>query len=146
MDEYRIVVDSREKKCLWHKNVIVKKLLVGDYSIEGYEDKISIERKTIIDLYQTLTFGHKRFKKEISRGLKYDYFAILIIGSFKDVLNKNFKGSEHTRIKGETIIKILFTIHLKYGIPVYFVSDWFEARVLVTYLFNSFLGFYNHKK
>ena len=42
---YTIVVDSREQDKLWDKDVIVKKLDVGDYSILGEEARISIERK-----------------------------------------------------------------------------------------------------
>jgi len=56
----RIIVDSREQRALSFtrdkivKEVIIKKLEVGDYSIKGYEDCIAIERKSPLDLFGTV--------------------------------------------------------------------------------------------
>jgi len=136
---YTIIVDTREQKPLWNKGIKIKGLSTGDYSIDGYEDKICIERKSIGDLFGTLGQGNKRFKKELERGRELDYFAIIIEGSFRDVRDKNFDGSYHTKMKGYVIIKILFTLIVKYKIHVFFCNDRNESRAVIKQLFEAYL-------
>ena len=137
----RIVVDSLEKNPLWKegKNVIRKRLDVGDYSLEGEESKISIERKSSIDLYATLTAGHARFNKEIERSKAYDYFAIVVDSSYEDTLNKRFAGSMHTKVKGYIIMAIIFTIHIKHQIPIFFANNRKESRNIIKELFKAYI-------
>ena len=137
--EYTIVVDTREQKPLWTKYAVVKKLDVGDYSIEGYEDKISIERKSLADLFGTLGKGHKRFKKELEKALKYDYFAIVIEGNYRDIRDKKFDGSFYSKMKGYVILKILFTLHIKYNINIFMCNDRGEAKSIITSIFNTYI-------
>ena len=141
MKSYKIVTDTREQKALWKegKNVIRKKLDTGDYSIEGYEDKISCERKNLMDLYSTLGKGHKRFKKELERALELEYFAIVIEGSYSSCYNKDFDGSYHSKMKGFVITSILFTIHLKYGVPIFFCSGRTESKRVIKEIFNAYM-------
>lgn len=139
--KYKIIVDTREQKPYWKEgsDVIRKKLDTGDYSIEGYENKIAIERKSLSDLYGSLTSGHKRFARELERSKKLDYFTILIDGSLTSCANKEFKGSEHTKTKASTIIKILFTLHTKHGINFVFCNGRYESRRYIKALFESYL-------
>jgi len=129
---------------LWKEGkAIFKKLNVGDYSIEGFEDRIAIERKSISDLFGTLGKGHKRFKKEIERALNYDYFAIVIDGSYSAAYNKDFEGSYHTKMKGYVITSILFTIHVKYKIPVFFTNGRKESKRIIKDILYSYFKIYN---
>ena len=139
MREYKIVVDTREQTPLWTKNVIIKKLDTGDYSIEGYEDKISLERKSLGDLFGTLGKGHTRFKKELERALKLDYFAIIIEGSYSSCYNKDFDGAFHSKMRGYVITSILFTIHLKYKVPFFFTNGRTESKRIIKELFNAYI-------
>jgi len=135
----KIVVDTREQKPLFKgKDTITKKLDVGDYSIEGFETKIGIERKSCSDLFGTLGGGHARFKKELARATLLDYFAIVIEGSNTTVENKDFDGSHHSRMKGYVINKILFTLHIKYGIPVFYCINRVEAKRVVKSLLSTY--------
>ena len=110
----KIIIDTREQKPLaFNKSkaiegVIKKKLDVGDYSIEGYEDKIAIERKSPGDLFGSLFGGHKRFQKELEKGMDYDFFMIFqwkymkILKIFENIMKflknmKNLKNLEFFR-------------------------------------------------
>ena len=137
--EYNIITDTREQQPLWNKNTIRKTLKTGDYSIEGYEEEISIERKTLPDLFGTLGKGHARFKKELTRARELQYFAIVIEGNITQCLNKEFDGSHHTKMHGHVIMKILLTIHLKYGVPFFFTNGRVESKRLIKELFNSYI-------
>jgi len=143
MVEYTIIVDTREQLPLWTKNVINKKLDVGDYSINGHEDKISIERKSLSDLFGTLGTGHKRFKKELERALKLIYFAIVIDGSYSSCINKEFNGSHHTTMKGEDITSIIMTIHMKYKVPIFFTNGRIESKNIIRSLLTTYYKLYN---
>ena len=144
-----IIVDSREKTPLYFRksvnleSVVVKKLDVGDYSIEGYEDKIAIERKSPNDLFQTLGKGHKRFKRELERAKDYEYFVILVECSLTTVLNKEFEGAHYCGMMGDTIVQICYTLKLKYGIDVIFCNGKSEAVSFVRQIFKAFLKLQN---
>ena len=45
----KIIVDTREQKPYVFENQIIKKLEIGDYSVEGHEDCFCIERKSKAD-------------------------------------------------------------------------------------------------
>lgn len=132
-----MVIDSREKAPLPFirgpnvEAIETAALPVGDYSIKGFEDKIAIERKSCSDLFGTLGKDHDRFKKELERAKDYDYFAILVEGSYSDVLTKNFPNSFRTQMRGWTIIDILYTLKFKYGFDVIFAKDRTEATSIV---------------
>ncbi len=73
---FTIVIDSREQlpytfDGMDNGNLIVPTVVAGlpsgDYSIEGMEDRIAIERKSLDDLYGSVTWGRERFEKEILR-------------------------------------------------------------------------------
>ncbi len=137
------MVDTREQKPLWVKNIVSKKLNVGDYSLEGFEDRISIERKSLIDLFGTLGGGHKRFKKELEKSRSYDYFAIVIEGSYTKCLEKDFVGSYYSKMRGYVITSILFTLHIKYGINIFFANNRIEAKKIIKEIFKSYTKIYN---
>jgi DNA excision repair protein ERCC-4 len=134
-----IICDTREQKPLWTKNIIREKLEVGDYSIKGYKDKFAIERKSLSDLFGTLGKGHKRFKKELERAKTYEYFAIVIDGSYSSCLNKDFEGSYHSKMRGYVITAILFTLHMKYGINIFFTNGRTESKRIIKELMNSYI-------
>jgi len=134
----KIVVDTREQNPLWKKDVISKKLDVGDYSIEGFEDQIAIERKSLTDLFGTLGKGHRRFNKEIERSKGLEYFAIVIDGTVTNCLLKDFKGANYSRMKGFVILAILMSLHMKHNIPFFFTNGRSESKRIIKELFNAF--------
>ncbi|HUT89758.1 MAG TPA: ERCC4 domain-containing protein [Thermoguttaceae bacterium] len=89
---FTIVVDSREQlpyefsgmtgsngEPLLIVPLATKGLPNGDYSIEGMEDQIAIERKTLSDLYGSVTWGRARFEREIVRLAELPGFAAVVI-------------------------------------------------------------------
>ena len=134
----KIVTDSREQQKLWD-NTIVKKLDVGDYSLEGFEDKIALERKSGIDLFGSLGKGHKRFRAELERAKSYEYFAIIVEESYTDILRKTFKNAHYSRMKGYVIIDIMHTLNVKYDIPIFFCNGKDEAKKVIKGAFKAYL-------
>lgn len=143
MTDYTIVVDTREQKPLWNSGIISKHLETGDYSLEmngvSHENKFAIERKSLMDLFGTLGKGHKRFTKELERASKLDYFAIVVDGSYSSIVNKNFPNSYRSTMKGFVIAKILFTIHMKYQIPIFMTQGRIESKQVIKSIMNSYI-------
>lgn len=137
--DYTIVVDTREQLPLWERNIKKEKLDVGDYSIEGYENKIAIERKSLPDAYSTLTRGMSRFKRELERAESYDYFAIVIDGSYTSLVEKNWDNAHYTKLRGYIITATLFTLHVKYGINIFFSNGRKESKRIIKEIFKAYL-------
>ena len=138
MSNFNIVVDTREQKPLWKKGVIVKGLKVGDYSIDGYEDKIAIERKSAMDLFGTMGKGNKRFHAELEKARSYDYFAIVIETNYGNIYNKEFENAYRSKMKGFIVISTLFTFHMKYGVPIFMCNGRSEAKKVIKELLNFY--------
>lgn len=124
-----IICDTREKgnkKILQHfadvgQDYIISKLDAGDYML--YKDYTTIiDRKDgLLELAGNLchTQEHERIKREIAkaRELGCQNFIFLIqdnkIKSTEDIANWT---SPHTKVKGETLLKIMKTMKDKYGV------------------------------
>ena len=74
-----IIQDSREQNPLQFNNckVKVEKLDVGDYSYNNA--KISIERKSLLDLLGTLSKGYERFCNEIVRAENANIKLVIVV-------------------------------------------------------------------
>lgn len=59
----------------------------GDYSIDGHEDSIAIERKSLPDLFGSLGKERSRFKREIERLSHMRYAAVVVESDWASVLN-----------------------------------------------------------
>jgi ERCC4-type nuclease len=120
------VRDSREKEGAgWKFNAtsncngtITKKLDTGDYSIEGMEHLIMIERKTISDLWGTLVQNHERFMKEMERALIIPSRYLVIEGTMRDIL----AGCFYSKVGPEFILSSLTVLEQQYGIHVIYLD------------------------
>lgn len=142
---FNIIIDSREQHPLTFRKsstlneTIIRKLDVGDYSIEGYENNISIERKSPQDLFGTLGQGHKRFKAELERAKELDYFGIVVEAPFMTVLNEGFEGAHYSKMRGNVIIQQCCTIEMRYpNVRFWFCNSRSEATSVIRQLFKAY--------
>lgn len=123
-DKFCILRDSREKKGSgWNfrssancSGMITRKLETGDYSLLHYENLIMIERKTIGDLWGTLTHGRDRFMREMDRAKEYPVRFLIIEGTLADI-NAGFR---YSKVRPEFILASLTSLQIKYNIHVIF--------------------------
>jgi len=134
MDKFRIIVDTREQQpwvfcptdsCL---GATVNKLDTGDYSIEGHEKQITIERKaSVSEVARNITEG--RFWKEIERMKEFNFAYIICEFSLQDMLlfpegsNIPPKLKKKVKISGGYILKKFVEIEVQHGIPVIYAGD-----------------------
>lgn len=121
-----IIEDTREQTPLdfsGHRGVesVRSGLKTGDYSVQGYEDKICFERKSIPDLVGTLIGGHERFLREMDRMKDYEEKYILVEHSAsKAYLYCERHGWEY---KFDTIIQSLLAYAYHYRVRVKFCKN-----------------------
>lgn len=115
-----IIIDSREQEPFsFSLPSVRKKLDAGDYSIEGLESVVAIERKSVQDFIGTVIRGRERFRKELRRLQTYEQSCVVVEGNLRDILDGRFSGGMHPH----SIVGAALSIIVDYGIPVYFCSD-----------------------
>ena len=100
---FTVVVDTREQVPFDFRSIparetdgggcvavrtVVKGLATGDYSIEGWENRVVVERKSLTDLYGTLGRGRERFEREFDRLAEMGYPVVPMIGGAKPADNR----------------------------------------------------------
>ncbi len=83
----------------------------GDYSIEGYESRIAIERKSLADAFGTLGQGRDRFERELQRLASYEVAAVVIEASWADIL----AGHPRSNLNPKTIHRSLIAWQQEFG-------------------------------
>jgi len=142
----RLKVDSREQRPLQFKKevfrggIISEGLPFGDYWVDLMVDKqwleipIVFERKALGDLFGTMTQGYERFKEEMAKAALVQVQLILIIeGSMRDV----YKGFKHSQYKGESMIKKLFMLWVRYDLFPVFCNDRREMSRFIEETFSA---------
>ena len=74
------------------------KLAAGDYSIEGMQDLLSLERKSLADAIGSTMAGRARFIRSCERLAAYRWKAIMIEATYEDMktayaLNEDDRGT-----------------------------------------------------
>lgn len=116
----KIIIDTREQKPLsfWGHETFKKKLGEGDYNVEELIQHIVIERKSLQDLYGSITKGHTRFKDEIVRSrLQGKTFYLFLEGTLKEFYSMKW-SKRRLRMKPSTLAKIICTIENKYQVNI----------------------------
>ncbi len=119
-----VVIDSRERRPYEFPNAVVRGLPTGDYSVEGLEDKVTVERKEKSDCYSSLGTNRKRFKRELERMAGFDYAAIVIECSLADFLNP----PPFSKLSPKAAINTLISWSVQYGVHIHFAEDRLFAR------------------
>ena len=136
------ITDSREQNPWFVEDSIRKKLDFGDYSFQvddvSFESEFAIERKSMADLVGTLTGGHARFRRELERAQSARFFAVIVEGTYEDLIAQKWVGARYTKIKGFWVASIVDTLRVKYGMHFYFAKDRRGAKTLMRNLANAY--------
>ena len=134
-----ILVDTREQKPFWKpgQNVQRATLSVGDYTTVKLRNRLHIERKSLSDLYGTLTKGHVRFKKMLIRAkISGTQIIVVVEGSRKKFLAKNFSYGDKLKFPAEGFVKMLRTMKERHGLDLRFCPSRSKAKKLTAKLLN----------
>ncbi len=74
----------------------------GDYSIEGFETSVAVERKSKADLFGTLGQQRKRFERELERLNDLQFACVVVEADWPEIL---LDPAEHSSLNPKTIIR-----------------------------------------
>lgn len=123
MDRITVVTDTREQlPYIFDSEKVVairKALTAGDYSLEGLEDRVAVERKTLADFVTTVIRGRKRFYRELQKLSAFESACVVVECNFRDLV----EGRYHSGAHPHALIATVASIVVDFGVPVYFCSD-----------------------
>jgi ERCC4-type nuclease len=133
---YNVIVDTREKCPYVFKaydnctGMVKKKLDTGDYSIEGLEHVVCIERKASLEeIANNLTEGTDRLEREMQRMRLYEQRFIVCEFSMQDVIDYPNSSKlpdyikKKIKLNGKYLLKKLMEFQVNYHINVIFCGD-----------------------
>ncbi len=138
MSQFIAISDTREQLPLefdspYIERVVTRKLETGDYSIEGLEDILCIERKgSLAEFYRNVT--QKRFEDELVRMQAYKYRYLVLEFSLSEVmgipysLGLSAKQREMCKLSPKYVMGRIAEIQVDYNVNVVFA----ETRDIVT--------------
>ena len=147
---FTIIKDTREKDG-WNfefydncKGVEIRGLKTGDYTVEGLEESLCIERKaSTAEISTNLGKERKRFEAELERMSKFSFSYILCEFSCENLMEfpKNstipYPRWKYLRMNGKRMYSLLRSYEENYGIEVVFCNNKNEAELKAMEIFNS---------
>jgi ERCC4-type nuclease len=152
-----VLVDSNEQMPFdftahanWIARTERKKLATGDYTVEGMERLLALERKSLTDLITTLMQRRARFFNECERLAKLRWRALLVEASYEDI-KSHYDEALCTSAHPNAVSGSLDALEAKFGIPVIYTSrnralaeekaaSWLSKHFTYWYLESKGLG------
>lgn len=120
MSEPTIIIDTREQRP-WRFTGPSRRATVAtgaDYTLEGAETEIGIERKSLEDLVGSITAGKERFARSIAALKTRRWRCVIVESSISCVIG----GMYRSRISPSAVLGAVCAICAD-GVPVYFNDD-----------------------
>jgi len=131
MDRVVVVVDTREQEPYSFDpervEAVRHALPAGDYSLQGMEHLVAVERKSLEDFVQTVIRSRERFRKELLALQTCASACVVVEASFQDVISGQYRSGAHPN----SVIGSTLSIIVDYNIPVFFCSNRQAARLFV---------------
>ncbi len=132
----KIIVDTREQMP-WsfppEVEVVRRALPAGDYAVAGFEDAAVVERKSLPDLIQSLTWGRPRFERELERLRPVPHRFIIIEGSLTDIVLGNYRSKANPA----SLLGSICALMVDFGIPFLFAGSRVAAAALCLKLLSK---------
>lgn len=110
-------------------------LKTGDYTIEGLEDLITIERKSLSDLFSTLGQNRRRFEAEHERMSQMNFAAVVVEADAETILKSPPEGS---KLLPKSVYGTYLSWSMRYGVHWYLCEDRRLAELTTFRLLEKF--------
>ena len=114
-----ILIDSREKTPYTFdfaplvKVVLGQTLKTGDYTLQGFEDQVIVERKSLVDLFGSCGRNRRRFEAELARMADFKHAAVVIESEWSIVLRH---PPTRSKLNPKTILYSVIAWEQRYGV------------------------------
>jgi ERCC4-type nuclease len=152
-DDFTIIIDTREQQPWEFQNYAVanKKLDTGDYSIEGLENILCIERKKSASEFAN-NIVESRFKDVVMRMSQLKYSFLLLEFDLEDLLVYPIGSTvpkrmwDKIKISPAFLLKNIIELQINHNIIVYFCGDSSNAEKMAEYILKKIYYIESHKK
>jgi hypothetical protein len=143
-NKFKVIIDTREQQPWIFERTTAenKKLDTGDYSVEGYENILCIERKkSVSEIANNIT--ESRFKDVIERMNSYKYAFLILEFNLNDIyrypVGSNVPKHMWSKIKISSgfIIKNLLELQIKNNIKILFCDNAINASKIALSLMKK---------
>ena len=125
-----VLVDTREREPFPlyanHPNWIGEErrvaLKTGDYTVEGMESLLCLERKSLADLVACTVTNRRRFLVACGRLARFQWKAIVVEATLEDIKGGFEPFDIPSEVHPNAVVGILDAIEAKFGIPVIYAS------------------------
>ncbi|MDC0679694.1 ERCC4 domain-containing protein [Sorangium atrum] len=132
-----IIVDTREQRP-WtfggRLHMEHAALPAGDYSLAGFETSVAIERKSLDDLVQSVTWERERFLRECERLRAYELKTILVEAGVPDVWAHRYRS----RTMPQAVIASALAIEQDFGISTTWAGSRESAEKIAALILSRF--------
>ena len=136
---FRIVIDTREKaEYTFRCATVRKKLDAGDYSVEGLEREVAVERKSLADFVHTVIHALPRFVAELEKLARMPAACIVVEANLDHVLRG--RAAETLRsVAPAAVLGAALRITLRYRVPVFWCGSRQAACVFTEGFLRTFV-------
>lgn len=137
------IVDTREQNPLsfrrfrgWFQKIEYRALKLGDYSVEGMEDTLAVERKDLADLIQSFTTNRVVFVARLRRMSQLPHSLLVVTSSLTEIKSEYpYRAANPNRIT-QSLIAVLTGLRLPF-----ICTDTHELgeEIVASYLYQTFL-------
>jgi len=125
-----VLVDTREKEPFplyvnhpsWIGGERRETLKTGDYTLEGMESLLCLERKSLADLVACTVTYRRRFIASCSRLARFTWKAIIVEATFEDIKGGFEPFDIPSDVHPNSVCGTLDAIEAKFGIPIIYAS------------------------
>ena len=118
-----IIIDTREQEPYSFDprlaTAVRRALPAGDYSVDGLEACVAVERKSLDDFVSTVIHSRERFRAELQKLAAHRAACVVVEAGITDILQRRYRGEAHPN----AVLGNALSIILDYRIPVFFCSN-----------------------
>jgi ERCC4-type nuclease len=130
-----VVIDDRERTPYAFPDAVTARLKTGDYSAQGFEQRVAIERKSLVDAYGSIGGGRNRFEREVQRLAELEYGAIVIEATLAGFLEE---PPAYSDMNPRSALLSYLAWSVKYRVPVFFAGDRRHGNAVTWHLLRFF--------
>ncbi len=137
--DFRIIIDTREQEG-WDFDcpTIRRKLDAGDYSVDGLESAVAVERKSLKDFVSTVIHDFARFAAELEKLSSLEAACVVVEADLDDVL-RGLAAGDCRGASPESVMGAAVHIGLHYGVPVFWCGSRQAARAFTDAFLRMFV-------
>ena len=137
--DFRIVIDTREQaEYGFDCPTVRRKLDAGDYSVEGLESVVAVERKSLADFTSTVMHEFQRFATELEKLSAMEAACVVVEADLDAVLRGKEAQALHNTSPGSLLGAALW-LSLRFGVPIYWCGSRQAARAFTDGFLRMFL-------